>query len=225
MLNSIKELLGKPFKDVFAFLKAHFEDFEMSLYEGRSGEELGVGYIKVSQGNILVGSSSRDYYEGCLVNNVAITQIVNNCPEIKITLERRLWRPWGMQNDAYVAWPTRTVDEYRQQFLGIGMATDYTACYSEARKFRVKRVIVNGPATIVLWEDGTKTVAKCLPEDKFDFEKGIAICFMKKAAKESCVKIFEKAREDNLKKLQGELEKLNKELEKKKCSEDATSTS
>jgi hypothetical protein len=107
-----------------------------------------------------------------------------------------------------------------------GFLTCVGFCYGrEARKFKVKRVMINGPATIVFWEDGTKTVAKCLPEDKFDFEKGIAICFMKKATKESCVKIFEKAREDNLKKLQDELEKLNKELEKKKCSEDVTSTS
>lgn len=104
---------------------------------------------------------------------------------------------------------------------------DYSSCYAEiakARKFKVKRVIVNGPATIVLWEDGTKTVAKCLPEDKFDFEKGIAICFMKKATKESCVKIFENARKDNLKKLQDDLAKLNKELEKKKCSENTEGT-
>lgn len=116
---------------------------------------------------------------------------------------------------------------YIDEFLGAKLITDYdyTSCYSEARKFKVKRVIVNGPATIVFWEDGTKTVAKCLPEDKFDFEKGIAICFMKKATRESCAKIFENARKDNLKKLQDDLIKLNKELEKKKCSEDATSTS
>lgn len=100
----------------------------------------------------------------------------------------------------------------------------YDKWYSEAHKFKVKRVMINGPATIVFWEDGTKTVAKCLPEDKFDFEKGIALCFMKKATKESCVKIFEDARKDNLKNLMGELEKLNKELEKKKCSENTEGT-
>lgn len=44
----------------------------------------------------------------------------------------------------------------------------------------VKRVIINNPATIVLWEDGTKTVCKCAKGDTFDAEKGIAMCFMKK---------------------------------------------
>lgn len=44
----------------------------------------------------------------------------------------------------------------------------------------VKRVIINNPATIVLWEDGTKTVCKCAKGDTFDAEKGIAMCFLKK---------------------------------------------
>ena len=38
----------------------------------------------------------------------------------------------------------------------------------------------NGPATIVFWADGTKTVVKCQEGDTFDHEKGIAMAFMKK---------------------------------------------
>ena len=45
---------------------------------------------------------------------------------------------------------------------------------------KVKRVIVNKPATIVFWSDGTKTICKCAEGDTFDAEKGIAMCFMKK---------------------------------------------
>lgn len=44
----------------------------------------------------------------------------------------------------------------------------------------VKNVIINPPATIVVWGDGTKTVCKCAKGDTFDAEKGIAMCFMKK---------------------------------------------
>lgn len=44
----------------------------------------------------------------------------------------------------------------------------------------IKKIILNDPATIILWEDGTKTVVKTHNED-FDAEKGIAMCFMKKA--------------------------------------------
>lgn len=47
--------------------------------------------------------------------------------------------------------------------------------------FCVKKIIVNGPATIIFWEDGSKTVSVCDKDDKFDIEKGIGMCFMKKA--------------------------------------------
>ncbi len=41
-------------------------------------------------------------------------------------------------------------------------------------------VIFNGPATIVFWNDGTKTVVKCSDGDTFDPEKGLAMAFSKK---------------------------------------------
>lgn len=44
----------------------------------------------------------------------------------------------------------------------------------------IKKVIFNAPATIVLWNDGTKTVVKCSENDTFDPEKGLAFCFLKK---------------------------------------------
>ena len=49
---------------------------------------------------------------------------------------------------------------------------------------KIKRVIFNDPATIVLWEDGTKTVVKKQKDDarkKFDKEKGLAMAIAKKA--------------------------------------------
>lgn len=49
-------------------------------------------------------------------------------------------------------------------------------CYA----LRIKKVIFNEPATIVFWNDGTKTVVKCGPNDIFDPEKGIAMCFVKR---------------------------------------------
>lgn len=41
------------------------------------------------------------------------------------------------------------------------------------------RVIRNGPATIVFWKDGTKTVVKCHDED-YDPEKGLAMALCRK---------------------------------------------
>ena len=51
----------------------------------------------------------------------------------------------------------------------------------EGKKFKIKKVIFNDPATIVLWEDGTKTVVKAQNEDEFDSEKGLAMAISKKA--------------------------------------------
>lgn len=41
-------------------------------------------------------------------------------------------------------------------------------------------VIFNDPATIVFWNDGSKTVVRAQGEDKFDPEKGLAMAFAKK---------------------------------------------
>ena len=66
----------------------------------------------------------------------------------------------------------------------------------------ITKVIVNGPATVILWSDGTKTVAKCSPQEPFDFEKGVAIAIAKrfvsgnelkesfKSAEEQCYEFY-----------------------------------
>lgn len=46
---------------------------------------------------------------------------------------------------------------------------------------KIERVIFNGPATIVFWQDDTKTVVKCREGDTFDPEKGLAMAIAKKA--------------------------------------------
>lgn len=44
---------------------------------------------------------------------------------------------------------------------------------------KIKKVIFNDPATIVFWNDGTKTVVKAHDEE-FDPEKGLAMAISKK---------------------------------------------
>lgn len=46
--------------------------------------------------------------------------------------------------------------------------------------FRIRKVIFNDPATIILWSDGSKTVVKAENEE-FDPEKGLAMAISKKA--------------------------------------------
>lgn len=47
------------------------------------------------------------------------------------------------------------------------------------RQPKIKNVIFNDPATIVYWEDHTKTVVKCEGE-KYDPEKGLTMAITKK---------------------------------------------
>lgn len=44
----------------------------------------------------------------------------------------------------------------------------------------IAKVIYNPPATIILWEDETKTVVKCCENDIYDLEKGFAMAVIKK---------------------------------------------
>lgn len=46
---------------------------------------------------------------------------------------------------------------------------------------KAKKVIYHYPATVVLWEDGTKTVVKCDKKDEYNPMLGLALCYMKKA--------------------------------------------
>lgn len=44
----------------------------------------------------------------------------------------------------------------------------------------MKKVIFSGPATTILWKDGTKTTVKCQAEDVWSDEVGIAMCCLKR---------------------------------------------
>ena len=59
--------------------------------------------------------------------------------------------------------------------------TNYKTMSNPNRKFTIKNVIFNPPATIVFWGDNTKTVVKAGENDIFDPEKGLAMAITKKA--------------------------------------------
>ena len=66
--------------------------------------------------------------------------------------------------------------------FGLGQSRTYTSTvYCNPHiQFHAKRVIYHDPATIVYWEDGTKTVVKA-HDEPFDKEKGLAMAILKKA--------------------------------------------
>lgn len=51
----------------------------------------------------------------------------------------------------------------------------------------ITRVIVNEPAVVVFWNDGTKTVVKCGEKDHFDAEKGVLLAVLKRIQGKSWV--------------------------------------
>ena len=44
----------------------------------------------------------------------------------------------------------------------------------------IKRVIFNDSATIIIWNDNTKTVVKCQSGDLYDPEKGFVMAYLKR---------------------------------------------
>lgn len=65
--------------------------------------------------------------------------------------------------------------------LGSLLVVDTDAFYYTTSKkvYGIKNVIFNDPATIVFWNDGSKTVVKAHDEE-FDPEKGLAMAISKK---------------------------------------------
>lgn len=48
------------------------------------------------------------------------------------------------------------------------------------RQLAPEKVYFNNPVTVVIWNDGTKTIVRCSENDIYDPEKGLAMAFCKK---------------------------------------------
>ena len=70
-------------------------------------------------------------------------------------------------------------EELRKEILS-KMATINVAKTKNFYSLNVSKIIFNPPATIVFWEDGTKTVVKCSAEDEFNEYYGLLAALGKK---------------------------------------------
>lgn len=61
------------------------------------------------------------------------------------------------------------------------MSDCYITAFKNPLRPDIKKVIYNDPATIIFWEDGTKTVVQCQKGDDYDPEKGLVMAIAKKA--------------------------------------------
>lgn len=78
-----------------------------------------------------------------------------------------------------VFWSNVTYPRDTQQVLE-KIAKEYIADWALMKKDDIIEVIFNDPATIIKWKDGTKTIVKCQPGDKYDKEAGLALAICKK---------------------------------------------
>lgn len=78
------------------------------------------------------------------------------------------YTPWGEYEPAYNAKPCITT--FTCERPNFPLPWD----------LRIKKIIFNGPATVVKWTDGTKTVVKCADGEDFDTEKAVAMAIWKK---------------------------------------------
>lgn len=80
------------------------------------------------------------------------------------------------------AWTNRYYDEERRLFNMYYntkyVTRNYKTCTDELPV--IKNVIFNDPATIVFWDDGTKTVVKCMEGKEFNTWDGLAMAICKK---------------------------------------------
>ena len=123
----------------------------------------------------------------------------------KLIVESSEWN--SIDNEiTYVVCNESGTRYYRKEseIMGVDLAAEYRSTSNLYRRalnsyyglkisdlMGVKKVIFNAPATIVLWNDGTKTVVKCSENDIFDPEKGLAFCFLKKLLGNGYYKIID----------------------------------
>lgn len=74
-------------------------------------------------------------------------------------------------------------DDRREMYINMGCASMFDLVrnvYKEEPILLFKKIIFNPPATIVFWEDGSKTVVKCRKGTEFDPYYGFTCALAKK---------------------------------------------
>lgn len=67
---------------------------------------------------------------------------------------------------------------------------EFLDSFDMSKEVFIEKVIFNDPATIILWDDGTKTVVKCKEGDPYSKEGGFALCVLKRLAGHSFHKML-----------------------------------
>lgn len=118
------------------------------------------------------------------------------------------------------------IDKEMKMLAKAGLNKIFGAKNTERKNdMRIKKVHFNEPATVVLWEDGTKTIVKSCEGDIYDPEKGLAMAIAKKALgnQGNYYEVFKKwlpeeeydEYEDQIEQMKEYIDELDKERHKK----------
>lgn len=193
----------------------HKPDFGGSVYRIRV--HLAPGYYLPNDVlNGLVGSTTeafriqftitfprdtRDDYDACIMNVVSLGSgsAVNPTDYIDTDSIRE-----RLASEVYKT-AMKSIREYRES------VHNKEERKMSATRFTIKDIQFNGPATVILWRDGTKTVVKKQDDEAYDQEKAIAMAVSRKAlGEEGYYSLFhaKEIAEKELKKLRKHLDVL-----------------
>lgn len=79
-----------------------------------------------------------------------------------------------------LSWLNMRLGSYLMCDFSQGKTTNHLLCDELETATRVKKVVFNPPATIILWNDGSKSVVKAQNDEPFDPEKGFVMAYLKK---------------------------------------------
>lgn len=88
------------------------------------------------------------------------------------------YEPTYFSNDAVTA---ALAYRYCNKMEGVKSDMNRKSIRSAANPLEIKNVYFNDPVTVVMWNDGTKTIVRCSENDFYDPEKGLAMAIVKKA--------------------------------------------
>lgn len=113
---------------------------------------------------------------------------INECPQNDVGIIHSSEEVWAVDRDySFLNANTSCWDEAKSIAQGVnifGVQGSYKE-KEEVKSIAIKHVIFDGPATIVFWDDGTKTVVKCTDDDSYSYDVGIAMATLKKIFGES----------------------------------------
>lgn len=85
--------------------------------------------------------------------------------------------------DAFEMWTTKQKEEEKKAKVEKKLLGTVKIKYNDQETknpLSIDHVIFSGPATIVFWADGDKTIVKCKPGDEYSYDVGIAMATLKK---------------------------------------------